>query len=146
MFGVLLARDDGSLYLTEARSGEDIAVLVGDPHPEILTSSDMFDFWFPSRAWHERINHVATEILFAHTNFDARSVPLLRGNVVVCTRDRLGSPTGITQAQLDSLSEGPACGRDRRLLGLRCAREEERHEARLRAIEETAHIERRYGS
>ena len=142
MFRVLHARDDGSLYLTAAASGEEIAALVGDLHPEILTSSDRtFDFWFPSRAWHQRINQMATEILFVHTEFGARSVPLLHGNVVVCTRDRGGDPSGITQAQLECLSEGAARGRDRRVLGLRCAREEHRYQARLRANEETA----RYG-
>ncbi|MCH9729737.1 MAG: hypothetical protein K0U84_08705 [Actinomycetia bacterium] len=144
MFRVLYARADGSLCLTTARSGEDVAALVGDQHPEILTSADgMFDFWFSARAWHHDINHVATEILFAQTDFAARTVPLLRGNVVMCTRDRGGSPSGITDAQLECLSEG-ARGRDRRVLGLRCAREELRHNARLREYEETEQIERRY--
>ncbi|MCH9737053.1 MAG: hypothetical protein K0U78_21290 [Actinomycetia bacterium] len=138
MFPVLHARDDGTLYLTTARHGEDVGALVGDRYPEVLTSSDrVFDFWFSSRAWHQRINQVATEVLFARCDFNARSTPLLRGDVVVCTRDSRGSPSGIIQGQLDCLSEGAPWGSDRRVLGLRYAREEHRQHARVRAYEET---------
>ena len=97
---------NGVVYETRAYTKADISELVNDCGLESLTSTDrQFDFWFsPSmRRCVRRTNRVATEILLATTNFTAKTVPLLRGGVVVATHDSDGDLDGLSWQQLEIL-------------------------------------------
>lgn len=90
-------------YETRAYSKADIAELVNDHGLESLTSTDrQFDFWFtPStRRCQRRPNRCATELLLATTRFTAKTVPMLRGAVVVATHDSEGDLDGLSWQQL----------------------------------------------
>jgi hypothetical protein len=68
-----------------------------------LTSADrQFDFWFSSsiRPCHRAVNRGATEMLLATTRFNATTVPLLQGEVVVATQDSDGDLEGLSWQQL----------------------------------------------
>ena len=103
---VLYFSTRGVVYETRAYSKADIAELVHEQGLQCLTSSDrQFDFWF-SPSMHRcqrRANQAATELLLATTDFTARSVPLLRGCVVVATHDADGDLDGLSWQQLDLL-------------------------------------------
>ena len=73
---------------------------------ESLSSADrQFDFWFtPStRRCRRNVNRSATELLLATTRFTAKTVPLLRGAVVVATHDSSGDLDGLSWQQLELL-------------------------------------------
>src|SRR6185436_18602542 len=98
---------NGAIYETRAYSKVDIDNLVADHHLQCLTSTDrQFDFWFsPSgRKCQRRANRNATELLLATTNFTARTVPLLRGSIVVATHGSDGDLDGLSWQQLDLLT------------------------------------------
>jgi hypothetical protein len=103
---VLYFSANGAIYETRAFSNADVDQLVRDQGLESLTSADrQFDFWFsPSpRRCQRRVNRQATEVLLATTNFTAKTVPLLRGSVVVATHDADGDLDGLSWQQLDLL-------------------------------------------
>ena len=50
-----------------------------------------------------KVNLGATEMLLATTWFAAKTVPLLRGGVVVASHDSAGEPDGLDSQQLDLL-------------------------------------------
>jgi hypothetical protein len=96
-----------------------------------LTSADgQFDFWFtPStRRCQRRPNQVATELLLATTTFTAKTVPLLRGCVVVATHDADGDLDGLSWQQLDllALKLRSLTQREEKLLTRRVVRENRR--------------------
>jgi len=129
---VLYFSPDGVVYETRAYSNADIAELVHDYGLECLTSTDrQFDFWFiPStRRCSRKVNRSATELLLATTRFTAKTVPLLRGAVVVATHDSAGDLDGLSWQQLDLLIQSSCTltRRDDRVLGRRTTREERRH-------------------
>lgn len=98
---------NGVAYETRAYSKADIAELVNDYGLESLTSTDrQFDFWFaPSTRWcQRRPNRRATGLLLATTGFTAKTVPLLRGGVVVATHDSDGDLDGLSWQQLELLT------------------------------------------
>lgn len=104
---VLYIDPKGVVYETRAFSNADIAHLVSDHGLESLSSGDrQFDFWFTptARRCQRRVNRTATELLLAATGFTARSVPLLRGGVVVATHDADGGLDGLSWEQLDQLA------------------------------------------
>lgn len=124
---VLYFHPDGVAYETRAYSKADIAQLVHDAGLQCLTSTDrQFDFWFsPSTRSCRGANETATELLLATTNFTARTVPLLRGCVVVATHDADGELDGLSWSQQDLLVKR-ACAlsrRDERVLRRRIARD-----------------------
>ena len=125
---VLYFSTRGVVYETRAYSKADIAELVQEQGLQSLTSSDrQFDFWF-SPSMHRcqrRANQAATELLLATTDFTARSVPLLRGCVVVATHDADGDLDGLSWQQLDLLvaRHRALTSRDDRVLGRRIARD-----------------------
>ena len=101
---VLYFSPNGVVYETHAYSSADIAELIHDCGLESLTSSDrQFDFWFtPStRRCPRKVNRSATEMLLATTRCTAKTVPLLRGGVVVATHDAAGELDGLSWQQLD---------------------------------------------
>lgn len=104
---VLYLSANGAAYETRAYSTADITRLIHDQGLQSLTSADrQFDFWFsPSaRGCQRRVNRNATELLLATTSFDAKTVPLLRGAVVVATHDSDGDLDGLSWQQLDLLA------------------------------------------
>lgn len=133
MNSVLYFSPKGVVYEARAYTRVDIAELVHDCGLECLTSTDRrFDFWFtPSlRKCHRRANLSATEMLLATTRFTAKTVPLLRGGVVVATHDAEGELDGLSWRQLDLLAHRNATvsKRDSRVLGRRFAHDERRQQ------------------
>ncbi|MEO3759666.1 hypothetical protein ABGB19_15430 [Mycobacterium sp. B14F4] len=134
---VLYFSPSGAIYETRAYTKADIAQLVHDQGLQSLTSADrQFDFWFaPStQRCQQRANAGATEMLMATTNFSARTVPILRGCVVVATHDAEGDLDGLSWQQLDLLvRRSRSVGkREQRVLARRIARDDRR---RLRGAE-----------
>ncbi|MDZ4266012.1 MAG: hypothetical protein U1D00_10015 [Mycobacterium sp.] len=104
---VLYISADGAVHETRAYTKADIDQLVHDKGLHCLTSSDrQFDFWFSpaARGCQRSVNLRATEFLLATTSFTAKSVPLLRGAVVVATHDADGDLDGLSWQQLDLLA------------------------------------------
>ncbi|MDN4522783.1 hypothetical protein JN086_28660 [Mycolicibacterium austroafricanum] len=133
---VLYFSANGAVYETRAYTKADIDHLIQDQGLHCLTSADnQFDFWFsPSaRGCQRRTNQFATELLLATTDFTAKTVPLLRGGVVVATHDGDGDLDGLSWQQLDMLARHTrsVSRRDERVLRRRVVREDHRlrHEA-----------------
>jgi hypothetical protein len=125
---VLYFSANGAVYETRAYSNADILQLVADQGLQCLTSTDrQFDFWFsPSTSrCQRRVNQSATEILLATTTFTAKTVPLLRGCVVVATHDADGDLDGLSWQQLDllALRARSLTPRDERILNRRIGRD-----------------------
>ncbi|ANI42772.1 hypothetical protein [Mycolicibacterium vaccae] len=128
---VLYFTASGAVYETRAYTNADISKLVQDQGLQCLTSADnQFDFWFsPSaRGCQRRTNQFATELLMATTDFTAKTVPLLRGSVVVATHDSDGDLDGLSWQQLDMLAalNRSVSARDERTLQRRIQRDERR--------------------
>lgn len=128
---VLYLSANGAAYETRAYSTADITRLVRDQGLQSLTSADrQFDFWFsPStRGCQRRVNRSATELLLATTTLDAKTVPLLRGGVVIATHDSDGDLDGLSWQQLDllALRSRTLTTRDDRCLNRRVLRAERR--------------------
>lgn len=126
---VLYFSATGDVYETRAYSTADIDQLVEDHGLQCLTSADrQFDFWFsPStQRCQRRPNRKATELLLATTTLTAKTVPLLRGCVVVATHDENGELDGLSWQQLDLLVEKrrSLSRRDERVLNRRLLRDE----------------------
>lgn len=136
---------NGVAYETRAYSKADIAELVNDYGLESLTSTDrQFDFWFaPSTRWcQRRPNRRATGLLLATTGFTAKTVPLLRGGVVVATHDSDGDLDGLSWQQLDLLVQRSrsVTEHDDRVLSRRITRDARRQRRNVEATEAaTAH-------
>ncbi|ALI24199.1 hypothetical protein XA26_03330 [Mycolicibacterium fortuitum] len=128
---VLYLSVNGAVYETRAYSTADINQLVHDRGLHCLTSADrQFDFWFsPStHSCQRHVNRKATELLLATTEFTPKTVPLLRGCVVVATHDADGELDGLSWQQLDLLAR---CGQSlskqqKRALGRYINRAEDR--------------------
>lgn len=130
---VLYFSPNDVVYETRAYSNADIAELVDNYGLESLTSADrQFDFWFtPStRRCRRKVNRSATEILLATTRFTAKTVPLLRGGVVVATHDSTGELDGLSWQQLDLLIQNSRTltRGDDRVLSRRITREARRQQ------------------
>lgn len=128
---VLYVNPDGVVYQTRAYSNADIAGLVHDYGLESLSSADrQFDFWFtPStRRCRRNVNRSATELLLATTRFTAKTVPLLRGAVVIATHDSAGELDGLSWQQLELLirHSRTVTSRDDRVLSRRIKRDARR--------------------
>ncbi len=128
---VLYVNPDGVVYETRAYSNADIVGLVHDYGLESLSSADrQLDFWFtPStRRCRRNLNRTATELLLATTRFTAKTVPLLRGAVVIATHDSAGDLDGLSWQQLELLIQH-SCNltrRDDRVLRRRIKRDARR--------------------
>jgi hypothetical protein len=128
---VLYFSASGVAYETRAYTPADITQLIQNQRLQCLTSADrQFDFWFAptSRRCQRRVNRTATELLLATTSFTARTVPLLRGSIVLASHDAEGDLDGLSWVQLDRLTRlnRTVTDRDRRILGRRMARDERR--------------------
>lgn len=128
---VLYFSTNGPVYETRAYTPADITDLIHGQRLQCLTSTDrQFDFWFSptSRRCQCRINRKATELLLATTTFTAKTVPLLRGSIVLASHDADGDLDGLSWLQLDQLSglNRTLTARDERILNRRIMREERR--------------------
>jgi hypothetical protein len=128
---VLYCSTRGPVYETRAYTKADITHLIENHQLHCLSSADrQFDFWFSpsSAACQRRTNVRATELLLATTNFNAKSVPLLPGSVVVATHDADGDLDGLSWEQLDMLvrRNRSLTDRDLRILDRRIARHDRR--------------------
>ena len=132
---VLYCSANGAIYETRAYTKADIDQLVHSQGLQCLTSTDgQFDYWFSTspQACQRRINRPATELLLATTSFSAKSVPLLRGAVVIATHDSDGDLDGLSWRQLDLLTERnhSVTRRDERVLNRREMRDRRRQARR----------------
>ena len=128
---ILYFSASGAVYETRAYTTADIDTLVHDQGLQSLNSADrQFDFWFSptTQRCQRRANLRASELLLATTNFTAKSVPLLRGCVVVGTHDGDGDLDGLSWQQLDLLvrRNRSLTDRDRRVLERRILRDDRR--------------------
>jgi len=128
---VLYFSTNGAVYETRAYTPADITDLIQGQRLQCLTSTDrQFDFWFSptARRCQRRINRKATELLLATTTFTAKTVPLLRGSIVLASHDADGDLDGLSWLQLDQLSglNRTLTARDERILNRRIMREERR--------------------
>jgi hypothetical protein len=125
---ILYFSANGAVYETRAYTKADIDRLIRDQNLQCLTSADRrLDFWFSPSAsrCQRRVNQAATEMLLATTSFTSKTVPLLRGCVVVASHDSDGDLDGLSWQQLDDLARkaGSLSKRDARVLNKRVARE-----------------------
>ncbi|WP_285030369.1 hypothetical protein [Mycolicibacterium sp. lyk4-40-TYG-92] len=128
---VLYFSTNGAVYETRAYTPADITDLIQGQRLQCLTSADrQFDFWFSpaARRCQRRINRKATELLLATTTFTAKTVPLLRGSIVLASHDADGDLDGLSWLQLEQLSglNRTLTARDERILNRRILREERR--------------------
>lgn len=146
---VLYFSPNGVVYETRAYSNADITELVHDCGLESLTSTDrQFDFWFtPStKRCQRRVNRSATEMLLATTQFTAKTVPLLRGGVVVATHDSDGDLDGLSWQQLELLVQKNRARtrREDRVLSRRIKRGESRRGRNLESADAPAPVTQRH--
>jgi hypothetical protein len=137
---ILYFSPNGVAYETRAYSKADIFELVNDYGLESLTSTDQqFDFWItPStRSCQRRPNHRATGLLLATTTFTAKTVPLLRGGVVVATHESDGDLDGLSWQQLNLLVQRSTLltERDERVLSRRITRDARRQRRNVQPAE-----------
>lgn len=130
---VLYFSPDGLVYETRAYTRADITELVANCGLESLTSTDrQFDFWFTpsSQDCKRKVNRNATDMLLATTRFTAKTVPLLRGGVVLATHDAEGDLDGLSWQQLERLirTSNTITRRDDRVLNRRIRRDERRQQ------------------
>jgi hypothetical protein len=131
MHTVLYCSPSGVVYETRAYTKADIDQLVETQGLQCLSSADrQFDFWFATTAHkcQRQANTIATELLLATSDFTARSVPLLRGCVVIATHDADGDLDGLSWQQLDLLAakNREVTNRQARILARRVARDTRR--------------------
>jgi hypothetical protein len=129
MHTVLYCSPSGIVYETRAYSTADINQLIATHGLQCLSSTDrQYDFWFAAstRKCQRQPNTIATELLLATTFFTARTVPLLRGCVVIATHDSDGDLDGLSWQQLDDLAakNRSVTNRQARILRRRIAKDE----------------------
>ncbi|MBU8826514.1 hypothetical protein [Mycolicibacterium goodii] len=102
------------LDLVDVSDRDELAMYVGAPCPvdqfvESFATAGPFgrlDFWF-SR-WRgpglRAVNRPATELYMYAAKMRPRTVPLLRGRVVVASHDSDGGLAGLTQEQIDAIA------------------------------------------
>ena len=147
---VLYFSTNGPVYETRAYTKADIDLLIQDHQLHCLTSTDrQFDFWFTAstQKCRRRPNRAAIRLLLATTDFSAKTVPLLRGSVVVATHDSDGDLDGLSWEQQDLLVQRnrELTKRDERILARRISRDERRHRRdarRLRSRVEVRGVDR----
>ncbi|WAJ47954.1 hypothetical protein OK015_28805 (plasmid) [Mycobacterium sp. Aquia_216] len=111
------------LAVVQAACEDDIAAFLSAGRVESLSTRSIFghlDFWFGSvELMSQTVNRPATELLLAATELTARTVPLLRGRVVLTSHDVYGGLAGLTRQQMSRIASYQARGRDQWVLGWR---------------------------
>ena len=125
---ILYFSASGAVYETRAYTAADITDLIQGQRLQCLTSADrQFDFWFSptARRCQRHINRKATELLLATTTFTAKSVPLLRGSIVLASHDADGDLDGLSWLGLnwdgDTIYQFARAERHRQIAGKRHA-------------------------
>jgi hypothetical protein len=97
----LLASHNQQVYRLTFDSADDIADHIRDTHLKTIPAG-RFNFWVtPSlRTGDQQLNQPATKILFGTGPFTARSVPLLRGTVVVTAREHDGALRSMSEDEV----------------------------------------------
>ena len=103
-----------SLDLIELSDRDEMAAYLRAPYPadrylESFATTARFgclDFWFSS--WPGRVprdvNRSATELLLSATRFRPRTVPLLRGRVMLVSHDADGTLAGLSDEQITAVA------------------------------------------
>lgn len=102
--GILVAPDE-SMKLVPVIGDGVVAAHVG-ASAESLTAEHGLVFWFAPGTYSLPINRMATFNLHAVSAFSLRTVPLLRGTVLI-TGMRAGHPKGLTSQQIKALRNEP---------------------------------------
>ncbi|OBG75814.1 MULTISPECIES: hypothetical protein [unclassified Mycobacterium] len=102
--GILVQRDE-SMKLVPVLGDGVVAAHVGTA-AESLTAEHGLVFWFDPATNSLPINRMATFNLHAVSAFSLRTVPLLRGAVLI-TGMRAGHPEGLTSQQIKALRNEP---------------------------------------
>ncbi|ETB37926.1 MULTISPECIES: hypothetical protein [Mycobacterium avium complex (MAC)] len=102
--GILVAPDE-SMKLVPVLGGGVVAAHVG-ASADSLTADHGLVFWFDPATHSLPINRMATFNLHAVSAFSLRTVPLLRGTVLI-TGMRAGLPAGLTGEQIKALRNEP---------------------------------------
>lgn len=105
MYSALLISAAGDMQELTVYSVDAVAAIVGDRWVDCLTSSDgVLDFWFGSvTSVRGGPNWRATGLLLTASGFSARTVPLLYGTVLVCSRSTEGQLLGLTGQHREQL-------------------------------------------
>ncbi|WP_431235939.1 hypothetical protein ACQ856_28710 (plasmid) [Mycolicibacterium psychrotolerans] len=98
MYTALLITPAGDVQEITVYSPSAINAILRDSCVDCLTSNDgVIDFWFRSAvAGRYRPNQQATGLLLSVTTFSVRTVPLLYGSIVVCSKSSDGRLLGLT--------------------------------------------------
>jgi hypothetical protein len=80
---------------------------LGNGSVQTLTTTGGLVFWFRARDPDPLINRMATLNLLVAGEMAARSVPLLRGPVLISSLDPSGAASGLSDDQLDRLTADP---------------------------------------
>jgi hypothetical protein len=100
--------------------------LLGD-HTEAVSVRSGIVFWFSAAGTWATVNRMATLNLLAASSFLPRTVPLLWGPVLIAGAAADGKLQGLTDAQIDVLTDGPEPNwLEQRVLFLRQQRAERR--------------------
>jgi hypothetical protein len=115
MYSALLVPPGGDVREVTMYSPDAIAAILRDPHVDCLTSDDgLIDFWFrPSIPTRYRPNPHATEFLLVNSSFTAKTVPLLYGSVIICSRSAEGRLMGLTALDHQQLHSSSRLARRR---------------------------------
>lgn len=102
----LFASHNEKVYRLTVGSVDDIADAIRGEYLETIPAGP-FDFWLtPSlHPGHRKLNHAATKILLGASTFTGRSVPLMRGRVVVTARDQWGHLRSLTDEEITWLAD-----------------------------------------
>jgi hypothetical protein len=124
------------LGLVEVTSEDDIAGYLSAGRVESLSTTSYFghlDFWFhPVGPMSQSVNRPATELLLSATELTARTVPLLRGRVVLTSHDADGELAGLTRQQISRVASHRSRGRDQWVLDWRHSLDESALRGRLK--------------
>jgi hypothetical protein len=84
-----------------------VADCLGNGAVQTLTTAGGIVFWFRARDPDLLINRMATLNVLVAGELAARSVPLLRGPVLISGFDPSGTPSGLSDGQIDRLKAEP---------------------------------------
>lgn len=119
------AAHNGQSFQVPFSGHDDICRLVGntpDHLDRISSGDDKLVYWWCPRGQTRPVNRTATAFLLATTILTARSVPLLRGDVVIASHHN-GQLDGLSAEQFQQLTGVRLSGRDERILDRRYTRD-----------------------
>lgn len=132
-----------ALDLVDVSGPDELATFLHAPPPdgrfvESFATTGSFgdlDFWFspwPGPVPRD-VNRPATALLLSAANFRAKTVPLLRGRVIVMTHDADGALAGLTDEQIRAIALHANRWRGPTRLDWRCAADDRAQRRRRKA-------------